>query len=195
MNVQPVTLEGRWVRLEPAEPRHAAAIAKIAEPETFRYFITGEPPSYDEAGLLAYIERNCTKKDVLSFVVIDKATNEPVGMSSYLNILPEHKGLEVGMTWYHPSVRGTKVNPEAKLLLIGHAIETLGAVRVQLKTDLRNVQSQRAIEKLGAIKEGILRHHMIFPNGYIRDTVMYSILPNEWPAVKAKLLERVNGEP
>ena len=112
-------------------------------------------------------------------------------MTTYLDIRPEHRGLEIGMTWYAPSARGTKVNPEAKLLLLEHAFERLDAIRVQLKTDQRNVQSQRAIAKLGAVYEGTLRNHMIFESGYIRNTVMYSITPEEWPSVKQGLLDRL----
>jgi len=191
MTVSPVVLEGQWVRLEPTGLHHAASLARHATAETFDYFITGQPPSIDEAGLAAYIADILLKPDVLSFAVIDKESGEAIGMSSYLNILPQHRGLEVGMTWYAPAFRGTRVNPESKLLLIGHAFDTLDAVRVQLKTDLRNVQSQRAIEKLGAVREGVLRHHMIFANGYVRDTVMYSILPAEWPTVRAGLIARL----
>ena len=114
-----------------------------------------------------------------------------LGMSCYLDIRSDHRALEIGMTWYIEAVRGTRVNPECKLLLLGHAFEDLGAVRVTLKTDLRNEHSQAAIAKLGAVKEGVLRKHGIQPNGYVRDTVFYSVLDEEWPKVREGLLARL----
>jgi RimJ/RimL family protein N-acetyltransferase len=119
------------------------------------------------------------------------ATGEPVGVSGYLEIRPEHRGIEVGRTWIGKANQGTRVNPESKHLLLRHAFETLGAIRVQLKTDLRNVQSQRAVEKLGAVREGVLRRYQIRSNGVIRDTVVYSILSEEWPEVRARLEARL----
>jgi ribosomal-protein-alanine N-acetyltransferase len=118
-------------------------------------------------------------------------TGEPVGCSAYLEIRPAHRGLEIGRTWIARRFQGTQVNPESKYLLLRHAFETLGAVRVQFKTDLNNAHSQRAIEKLGSRREGVLRKFQIRTNGYIRDTVVYSVLAEEWPEVKAALEARL----
>jgi RimJ/RimL family protein N-acetyltransferase len=110
-----------------------------------------------------------------------------------LNIDLEDRSLEIGGTWYGLDYQGTLVNTECKYLLLKHAFETLGCIRVWLKTDARNLRSQRAIEKLGAIREGVLRNHMLLPDGYIRDSVVYSILPNEWPEVKTQLKTRLEA--
>lgn len=191
LTVEPVVLYGRYVRLEPAAKHHAESLASHATPETFQHFVTGQPPTYDRDGLEDYISSLANRPDLQSFAVVLQATDEAIGMSSYLDIRAAHRGLEIGMTWYGAPYRGTVVNPESKLLLLGHAFETLNCVRVQLKTDARNKVSQAAIRKLGAKFEGVLRQHGVMPDGYIRDTVMYSILPEEWPSVKANLEERV----
>lgn len=191
MKVEPVTLEGTYVKLVPSTVDHAAALAEIATPETFRYFVTGAPKSYDTEGMRDYIEARRTDPTVLPFTILEKESGRAVGMSTYLDIRPRHRGLEIGMTWYAEPFRGTKINPESKLLLIEHAFSHLNCIRVQLKTDERNVHSQRAILKLGAKFEGVLRNHMIFDSGFIRNTYMYSILPEEWPSVKEGLLQRL----
>ena len=127
----------------------------------------------------------------LPFAVIHLESGKAIGCTRYLEIHPEHRNLEIGGTWYGAPYQGTGVNTEAKYLLLHHAFEILGCIRVQLKTDLRNVRSQRAIERIGAQKEGILRDHMILPDGTIRSSVYYSILKTEWPDVKAMLEERL----
>ena len=114
-----------------------------------------------------------------------------IGGTTYMDIQHANRGVEIGSTWIGRAHHGTRVNPEAKYLLLRHAFEEQGAIRVQLKTDSRNLQSQRAIEKLGAVKEGILRNHMIMPDGHYRHTVMYSLTDDEWPAAKARLEARL----
>ena len=121
------------------------------------------------------------------FAIRDRGTGQVLGSTRYLNIMPKDRGLEIGWTWLTGAARRTSVNTECKYLLLRHAFETLGAIRVQLKTDSRNVTSQRAIERIGAVKEGILRNHVIMPDGYYRHSVYYSILDSEWPSVKAHL--------
>ena len=116
-------------------------------------------------------------------------------MTCYLDIRPQDRALEIGFTWIGKPYQRTPVNPECKYLLFRHAFDDQQAVRVQLKTDLRNVQSQRAIEKLGAVREGVLRKHMIRPDGYMRDTVMYSVTADEWPEVRARLEKRLGYIP
>ena len=116
-----------------------------------------------------------------------------VGSTSYFGVVPKHRRLEIGSTWYTSDVQGTAVNPECKLLLLSHAFEDWGANRAQFTTDSNNTHSQRAIEKLGAKREGILRSHAIRGDGSLRDSVVYSIVRTEWPAVRAKLQDRLSG--
>jgi RimJ/RimL family protein N-acetyltransferase len=128
----------------------------------------------------------------LPFAVIQLASGRIAGATRYLNITPEHRGLEIGGTWYGLEFRRTAVNTECKYLLLKYAFETLGCIRVQFKTDLHNERSQRAIERLGAKHEGVLRNHMILPDGRFRDSVFFSILDIEWLQVKIKLEEMLN---
>ena len=189
--VQPVTLEGNIVRLEPVQDRHAADLAEALDNDIFQYFAALRPQSCSVPDVEKYLRALKVLPNVVPFAVVLKETGKAVGSTTYMDIRAAHRGLEIGMTWYGKDYHGTLVNPEAKLLLLEHAFERLGCVRVQLKTDGRNLQSQRAIEKLGAKKEGVLRRHMIMFDGFVRDTVMYSILPEEWPDVKAGLLNRL----
>lgn len=190
--VEPVVLEGRIVRLEPLEERHVSDLAEVIDLETFRWFAAVQPLGTDEAGVLDYVRAMRGLQRTLPFAVILRETGKAIGSSSYLDIRQEHGGLEIGMTWYARHQRGTAVNPECKLLLAQHAFDTLGCERVQLKTDGRNLQSQAAISKLGAKFEGVLRKHMIMMDGFVRDTVMYSITREEWPEVKAGLQRRID---
>ena len=123
----------------------------------------------------------------IPFSVYDNTTNRLAGSTSYLDIRPDHAGLEIGYTWYGSDFQRTHVNTAAKLALFRHAFEDLEANRVQLQTDRRNAASQRAIERLGAVKEGVLRKHKTYPDGYVRDTVMYSVTCDEWSTVKERL--------
>lgn len=190
MNVEPVRLEGSAVTLEPLEPRHAPALFRAHDPEIFRYTLDFPADSSFEA-FAAYIDRCRTAPASLDFAMIGP-DGEPIGCSAYLDIRPAHRGLEIGRTWISRAWQGTRVNPESKYLLLRHAFETLGAIRVQLKTDARNAHSQRAIEKLGARREGVLRNYQIRANGLPRDTVLYSLVADEWPEVKARLAERLS---
>ncbi|MDA7979945.1 MAG: GNAT family N-acetyltransferase [Pirellulales bacterium] len=192
MKIQPVTLTGRAVQLVPLDKSHAEGLAAIAEPELFVHHFP--PEQLTAAGFADQINRLKALSNWRPFAILEMASQAPVGITSYLDIQPANRGLEVGFTWMAKRVQGTKVNPECKLLLLRHAFEDHKAVRVQLKTDRRNLHSQRAIEKLGAVKEGVLRQHVILPDGFLRDTVMYSIIDAEWPAVKARLIERLGYE-
>jgi RimJ/RimL family protein N-acetyltransferase len=189
MMVEPITLQGRAIRLEPLRDYHAEAIAEVATPEIFAYLFP--PAEYTEIGFRDQIRGLTDSGGFCLFATVLQESGRAIGMTSYLDIRPAHRSLEIGFTWIGAQWQGTAVNPEAKWLLLEHAFEQLGAVRVQLKTDLRNVQSQGAIEKLGAVKEGVLRKHMTLPDGHIRDTVMYSITDDEWPDVRKRLLERL----
>ncbi|MGD9723659.1 MAG: GNAT family N-acetyltransferase [Pirellulales bacterium] len=189
MDIQPITLEGRAARLEPLEARHAASLAEVATPEIFTF--TFPPREISEAGLREGIAMLRAMPGFCSFAIVAREHGRAVGMTSYLDIRPRDRALEIGFTWVAKPYQGTAVNPECKFMLFRHAFEEQGAVRVQLKTDARNLQSQRAIEKLGAVREGVLRKHMIMPNGHVRDTVMYSVTVDEWPAVRARLEQRL----
>lgn len=189
MEITPVTLEGSFVRLEIPGQKHVPdLVAAGSAPEIWEYMPFGPFKTQNEmrAWILRLLERMEEGQSV-PFVIVRKNDRRSVGMTSYLDIQRGNRGLEIGGTWLAPEAWRTAINSECKFLLLRHAFEVAGAVRVQLKTDLRNVHSQRAIERLGAVKEGILRKHMATRGGMIRDTVMYSIIDSEWHAVKARL--------
>jgi N-acetyltransferase len=191
IQVSAVVLSGHYVRVEPLSSHHAASLGRAFDLRLFQYFGSVRPATADEAGMLGYIRAVTTLPNVVPFAFVLQSTGEPVGASSYMDIRAADRGLEIGMTWILGAHQGTEVNPEAKLLMLEHAFEVLGCERVQLKCDARNLQSQAAITKLGAKFEGRLRRHLILPDGYIRDTMMYSILPAEWPGVKSALQRRL----
>ena len=190
MAIDKVALDGRFVRLEPLEERHRAAIRPAAQhPEIFAVTTSALGPLFDP-----YIDGALKRSDgerELAFVVILKAESRPVGMTRYLNIEAAHRKLEIGSTWYEPAAWGGPVNPECKLLLMQHAFEGLGFHRVEYKTDVRNARSRAAILKLGATQEGIFRKHMIMADGHVRDSVYFSIIDTDWPQVKAGLEKRL----
>lgn len=190
MKVEPVLLEGRILRLEPLSLGHAPGLWPHAGPEVFQW-LADLPRDGSFAAFRDWIGKTMSRPGSLTFALILVETGEPAGVSGYLDIRPDHRGIEIGRTWIGTAHQGSRVNPESKLLLLRHAFETLGAIRVQLKTDLRNLHSQRAIEKLGAVREGVLRKYQIRSNGEVRDTVMYSVLAEEWPDVKARLEARL----
>lgn len=130
-------------------------------------------------------------KTDLPFVVIDQKTNEIVGSTRLYSISKENKTVELGQTWYHSSVHRTSINTEYKYMLLQYAFEELHMLRVQIKTDLRNEKAQCAIERLGAVKEGVLRNERQLPNGYVRDAVVYSIIASEWTVIKEQLLQKL----
>ena len=184
-------LEGNTVRLEPLSLEHAGELLDAAEsPETFRYF-SRWPQPWTVDGCRAFFAILLENPTVVPFCITLKATGRRVGVTTYLEIRPDHRGCEIGWTWLAPDQRGVRTNPEMKRLMLAHAFDACGAIRVQLKTDLRNLQSQRAIEKLGAVKEGVFRNHVIMLDGYYRSTVMYSMTAEEWPAVRERLDARL----
>jgi N-acetyltransferase len=194
MEVKPVTLQGKYVRLEPMTEEHVPGLAEIGAGQTFwDFMVYGNIQTVDDMrnwviDLLSRAEKGTD----LPFVAIQLASGRVAGATRYLNIMPNDRGLEIGGTWYGPEFQRTPVNTECKYLLMCHAFETLGCIRVQLKTDLRNERSQKAIERIGAVKEGVLRNHMILPDGRVRHSVFYSILDTEWPDVKKRLEEMMN---
>ena len=193
MHVEPVTLTGKVVRLEPLRKEHAEALFRAAQDPTIWSYMPYNP-SLSMAAMYSWLEDALEAQALgkeLPFVIVQRATGEVVGSTRYLTIVAKDRGLEIGGTWLARAVQRSPVNTECKYLLSCHAFETLGAIRVQFKTDSRNLTSQRAIERLGAIKEGVLRNHMILPDGYYRHSVYYSILDTEWPTVKANLEDKM----
>jgi N-acetyltransferase len=189
MEVKSVVLTGKHVRLEPMTEEHVPGLAEIGVGQTFwNFMLYGNINTVDDMhNWVLDILSRAEKGTDLPFVAIHLASGRVAGATRYLNIMPKDRGLEIGGTWYGPEFQRTPVNTECKYVLLQHAFETLGCIRVQLKTDLRNERSQKAIERIGAVKEGVLRNHMILPDGRYRDSVYYSILDTEWPAVKKKL--------
>ena len=197
MEVKPVTLQGKYVRLEPMTEVHVPALAEIGMGQPFWDFMLYGNINTEE-DMRGWVRNILTCAEVgtdLPFVVIHLESGRVAGATRYLNIMLKDRGLEVGGTWYGLDFQRTAVNTECKYLLLQHAFETLGCIRVQLKTDLRNERSQKAIERIGAMKEGVLRNHMILPDGRFRHSVFYSILDMEWPEVKRKLEEMLDRKP
>jgi len=193
LDVRPVTLTGRVVRLEPLSVKHIADLVTAAQdPHIWEYMVYGYLGN--EEAMRAWVEmllRWQAQGTDLPFAVIHLGSDRAIGGTRYLEIRPAHRGLEIGGTWYTPAYQRTAVNTECKYLLLSHAFNQLGCVRVQFKTDARNLRSQAAIERIGAVKEGVLRQHMYTPAGYLRDSVYYSILDREWPAVKNRLEDQL----
>lgn len=196
MWVEPVTLDGKTVRMEPLGLEHAEALfdAYMVSPDILRYH--GVRPEADTIeSFRQYVERSMTMAGRAAFAMVLKESGQAIGSSSYLDIRPEHRGLEIGYTWIGKAYQGTQVNPENKYLLIRHAIETLGAIRVQLKADDRNMQSKAAMRKLGLTFEGVLRNQIILPDGFYRASAMFSVIESEWPEFKAALEARLGYVP
>lgn len=194
--VVPVTLVGRVIRLEPLSREHVPDLALAGQDQAiWEFMLYGEMRGVVAMAawvdmLLEYQRRGTD----LPFAVLHQETGRAIGATRYMDIRPQHRGLEIGGTWYTPQFQRTPVNTEAKYLLLEHAFERLGCIRVQFKTDSRNLRSQRAIERIGAQKEGVLRKHLITPAGVERDSVYYSILNDEWPAVKQRLIALLAGQ-
>jgi RimJ/RimL family protein N-acetyltransferase len=186
--LEAVTLEGRIVRLEPMSPAHLDGLAQVAFEPSLWIWTLARPT--DRAGLEAWMSTAIANREAgveLPFVTVDRATGAPIGSSRYLNIVPEHRRLEIGWTWVAPSFQRRGTNREAKLLMIEHAIERLGCHRVEFKTDSLNEKSRAALLGIGATFEGIFRNHMVMPEGRLRHSAYYSVIDAEWPAIKERL--------
>jgi RimJ/RimL family protein N-acetyltransferase len=189
----PVTLEGRHVRLEPLGLHHAPDLREAGSDPSIWSYLSGtafRDLAHTEAWIAGVLPEVEAGRQV-AFATVDLPTGRAVGSTRYLDIRPADRGIEIGSTWLGVAAQRTAVNTESKFLLLRHAFETLGAVRVQLKTDARNVRSQNAIARIGAVREGVLRRHMVVRDGYVRDSVYFSIVDEEWPSVKAALLARL----
>lgn len=182
-------LEGRYIRLVPLTRDHAPALARAGQdPEIWQWMPYGYRGTEDGmAGLVGMLLDHQAAGTDLAFTTLLRPDDRPVGMTRYLNIDRPDQNVEVGGTWLASPLWRTAVNSDSKLLMLTNAFEAEGCQRVQIKTDVRNVRSQRAIERLGAHKEGLLRRHMIRADGTFRDSVVYSVIRPEWPEVRHRL--------
>jgi len=192
MEIKPVTLEGTHVRLEPMTLEHIPGLCEVGlDPDLWRWtpMIVRGPDD-----MRSYVREALRGQDqgvALPFVTVDRSSGTVVGSTRFGNIDHQHMGVEIGWTWLGKRWQRTPMNTEAKYLMLKHAFETLGCIRVALKTDSLNEQSRSAILRLGAREEGILRNHMLTYSGRIRHTVYYSIINSEWPLVKASLEDKL----
>jgi N-acetyltransferase len=194
MKVEALTLEGKHVRLEPLQPTHQAALAAVGlDAELWRWIPI---PVRTAEDMREYIETALEEQArgvSLPFAIVEKPSGQAIGSTRYGNIDRTHRRVEIGWTWVAREWQRTAINTEAKYLLLRHAFETLGCIRVELKTDSLNERSRVALLRIGAREEGIFRNHVITASGRIRHTVYYSIIDAEWPAVKSRLEERLKA--
>jgi N-acetyltransferase len=188
--IEPVTLTGRIVRLEPLSLDHVPGLAEVGlDPAIWRWTIARPRSMADLRDWADTTLRARAAGAEFPFATIDAATGRPIGSSRYLNIALEHRRLEIGWTWLAPAWQRTGANREAKLLMLTHAFEVLGCRRVEFKTDSNNEPSRTALLGIGATFEGIFRKHMVMPGDGVRHSAWYSVIDDEWPAVKARLEE------
>jgi RimJ/RimL family protein N-acetyltransferase len=192
MNLSPVTLQGRWISLEAIDERHAPGIFEaMRDDEVCRYLAWEPPKSLDETlALVREANDAMARGQAVVYAQVWNATGRAIGSTRLLDVRPADRQVEIGSTFLGRDYWRTPANTESKYLFLRHCFESLGCVRVALKTDGRNLRSQEAIERLGAVREGVLRRHMRI-KGYQRDTVYFSIIDDEWPAVKARLEARL----
>ena len=188
MDLTPITLTGRFVTLEPLDDRHAADLFTVMQDEAVCSYLKWSPPRSiaETQALIAEAKQLMARRESIVFAQIWISTGSAIGSTRLLDVRPADRQVEIGSTFLAREYWRTAANTESKYLFLRHCFEQLGCVRVALKTDGRNVRSQQAIERLGAVREGVLRKHMNV-KGHQRDTVYYSILDTEWPAIKARL--------
>jgi RimJ/RimL family protein N-acetyltransferase len=189
----PVTLAGKVVRLEPMTAAHIPGLAAAGKDESiWKLMLYGDLTSQDS--MSAWVDdmllRQAAGTD-LPFTVIHLASGRIAGATRYLEMRPPHRSLEIGGTWYVPKFQRTAVNTECKYLMLKYAFEEMKCIRVQFKADARNERSIHSIERLGAVREGVLRNHYILLDGTLRDSAYFSILDREWPGVKRRLEQRL----
>jgi RimJ/RimL family protein N-acetyltransferase len=190
MSMQPVVLEGRYVRLEPLSPDHVPALWAVSDdPELYRYKPYVLRSAADLRRFVTTAQEQHAAGAGLSFATIARDANEVVGSTSFLVADWGHRRVEIGATWVTPRRQRTPINTDAKYLMLQHAFETLGLLRVEFKTDSLNTKSRTALLRIGATEEGTFRNHMVMPDGRSRHSVYFSIINSEWPAVKARLEE------
>jgi len=189
MTLVPVTLTGRHVELIPLLPEHAEALAEaVRDGELWRLWYTAIP---SPEAMAAEVQRRLSLQaagSMLAFTVLDGPGGQPIGMTTYMNVDAVGPRVEIGSTWYAARVQRTLLNTEAKLLLLGHAFDQIGCLAVEFRTHFMNHASRRAIERIGAKLDGVLRHHQRMADGTLRDTCVYSITAPEWPMVRSHLL-------
>ncbi|KHD85507.1 GNAT family N-acetyltransferase [Heyndrickxia ginsengihumi] len=190
---QPPTLENGRIQLIPMELEHVQPLFAINHPSIWKFMLTEVKTETDMYNWVARAVQLRQQQKALPFVVILKETNQIVGTTRLYELNKEQRSCELGSTWYDRHFQRTYVNSDCKYLLLQYCFEELKLIRVQLKTDERNLRSQQAIERIGAVKEGLLRNERILDNGYIRNAVLYSIINDEWPSVKQRFFER-NGK-
>jgi RimJ/RimL family protein N-acetyltransferase len=194
MKVEPVVLEGAHVRLEPLAQTHLAGLCQVGlAEELWRWIPTPVRTGEDMAAYMELAFQEQAAGASLPFAQIETASGRAIGSTRYMNIEKVHHRLEIGCTWVGRDWQRTAVNTEAKYLLLRHAFETLGCMRVELKTDSLNEKSRAAILRIGAKEEGIFRNHMITSSGRVRHTVYFSVIDSEWPEVKGRLEWKLNG--
>lgn len=193
--VEPVTLKGSIVTLEPLSLEHLGGISEaVKDGELWKLWFTSVPsPETAEATIKAALELR-ENAGWMPFIVREKSTGKIIGSTRYCNVDEVNQRLEIGYTWYSESYQRTSVNTECKYLLLSHAFETLGAIAVEFRTNWHNHKSRAAIARLGAKQDGVLRNHQKSANGIYRDTVVFSIINLEWPAVKQGLMFKLNSQ-
>ncbi len=186
--IEPVTLAGAHVRLEPVGDEHVDDLLEAAQDDAvWTHLKWFRPGTREEMAAIVADDGDAA----LRLAQVDVASGRAVGFTNYMDVSDAHRTLEVGGTWIGRPWWRTAINTEAKLLVLGHAFDDLGANRVALKTDILNVRSQEAIARLGAQREGVLRHQYVRKDGTLRDTVLFSVIPEEWPAIRSRLRERL----
>ena len=195
--VGPVTLEGRTVRLEPMREEHLGALFEAAQSDEIWAYLPVDTPRTPEDMRRWFQTADELRRSgaQLPFTIFDAASGRPIGSTRYMAIAVPDSSVEIGHTWLARPYWRTAVNTESKYLLLRHAFETLGCARVWFKSDARNLNSHRAIERLGAKREGVLRKHMRVKGGFQRDSVIFSIVDDEWPEVRLRLEQRLGMAP
>ncbi|MDQ8739098.1 GNAT family protein [Paenibacillus sp. LHD-38] len=192
MKIHKESILGRYIKLLPLELEHTQELHNAGNfPEIWTYVARRADTLENTEKLIKDALTARDRGTEFPLVIIDQNTDQIVGSTRFLNISLQNRSLQIGSTWLSPHVWRTHVNTECKYLLLRYCFETLGTVRVEFMTDSRNDRSQKAIERIGAIKEGILRNHRILPDGYIRDSVIYSVIEKEWTTIKKKLEENL----
>jgi N-acetyltransferase len=189
MRIEPVTLEGAHVRLEPLSlERHAAGLLEIGlDPELWRWTVSKIESSEELRRYVGRALQDRAEGRALPFATVERASGRIVGSTRFMAIAAAHRRVEIGSTWIARPWQRTAINTEAKYLMLRHAFETWGCLRVEFKADVRNERSRRALLRLGCVEEGTYRKHLITERGTVRDSVYYSVVDDEWPAVKARL--------
>lgn len=186
--VKPVTLQGNGLRIEPLAQEHAQGLFNRGQ-HTPDWDYMARACFVDMADTRQWIDEALRASDQVPFAIVETAKGKVVGSTRYMNIRNDHKSLEIGWTWLGQEWQRTQINTDVKLLLLSHAFERLGCLRVEFKTDERNLRSQRALERIGATREGVLRKHMIVQKDFSRNSVYFSVIDSEWPEVKDRLVQ------